>query len=254
MPRRSRPVYCTCAQCCKAAVSSIGLLFPNSINRSAHLARLKSQDSPQNEIDSEVFLDTFANVGPLQGGFSKLWTSRDAFQQVITESSLPADQQVTHDLSPLVDGLPLSVDDIVASMSRLALGTQPVITDPALSTDHSLGLQQQPVVPRSYKRSMHKRERTRSTQKCLELLDNMKMRIAVAQTKLTDLSHATLCEVEAEAEAVRRAWTQITRRTSSVDSRRAEVLEVLNILDVRLTELRLAIPDTRRNPLGFDTS
>jgi hypothetical protein len=82
----------------------------------------------------------------------------------------------------------------------------------------------------------------------------MKIRVAAAQAKLTTLSHNSLCEAEAEAEAVRWAWTKITHRAGSVNARRAEVLELLDTLDARVTELRSAIPDIRHHHTEFDTS
>jgi hypothetical protein len=240
--------------CCQEAGKK-GKSFSNVIDRSAHLARSnleKNDQHAQDVIDAantRVFIETFTGPGPdVCGQPSKLWTSRDEFQKNRnasgqTQSSSP------HDLDlPLAKYL---VDDIAQGISRCVLGAQQAQIDPDMPPPiDDPEPRQQPAAPRL----TPKRDRNRSEEKCLQLLDNMKIRVAAAQAKLTTLSHNSLCEAEAEAEAVRRAWTKITHRAGSVNARRAEVLELLDTLDARVTELRSAIPDIRHHHTEFDTS
>lgn len=267
MPRQPRPVYCTCMPCCQEAGNKKGKLFLNAIDRSAHLRSNLGKDDQrtQDVIDAasaRVFIEAFTGPGPdVLSQPSKLWTSRDEFQKSrnasghIAQSSFPHNPDLPP-LSPLFAVDIPSVDDIVHGMSRLVLGTRQAHTDPDLPPPiDDFKPRQQFAAPRlPPKRLTPTGDRNRSEAKCLQMLNNMKTRVAVAQAKLSTLLHDSLCEAEAEAEAVRRAWTNITYRAGSVNARRVEVLELLDTLDAQVTELRSAIPDTRHHHTEFDTS
>jgi hypothetical protein len=268
--RKNAPVFCTCAACCRYSGHSKGVAFSSTIERTAHLARVNlerdtinssAHTQPAEEdiqaASADVFVSTLLDNGPnLDSQPSKLWTSRNEFQQSISTHRLP-------------DASALAIDDLINSVSQLTLShdvqdpslsarsaTSSRVQDPPTSSECSTICQSlmPSTPPLSPLPSLEKRSCHRNSQRAITLLKNMDLRLSGVKKKLLAPSHVILCEAESEMVAVREALEKVTRRAAPVDHQKQAVIQTLETLQTRITELRNAIPDTRRNPVEFDSS
>lgn len=247
--------------------------FSSAIEKNAHLARVQlerhanhalvpaqSEDPQltQDDIDAaaaRVFTTTLLDISPdpnlvptlsiedLVDSIGRLNLSNGS--QHMPAASIPPEPSSSSPLCDIVDGV-----------SRLAL-TSPTNFPEPLNGHNSatpLPYNPQPSSPILPQRSSPKRDRHRKSQQAMNLLKTMELRLSVAREKLAMPSHEILCQVESEITAIRQALDKILRRTESVDTRKQLVFEMLRGLNTRVTELRNAIPDTRRSPIIHDSS
>src|ERR1700728_441490 len=111
MPTRAAHVYCTCEDCIHAAGRSTGVRFPSMHAKNVHLQKKKLERDalPLEEVANQVFVSTLIDSS-LETPGSKLWESRDDFQQR---------RDGTDDLLNLSAEPP--IDEIVQSINRLSI-------------------------------------------------------------------------------------------------------------------------------------
>lgn len=260
--RKRREVFCSCAECCRTAGHSKGVAFSSTIEKTAHLARAKlerdasnsSARTPSMEIQvseedidvvgARVFVSTLLDPGPDPNSQPpRLWTSRDEFQHNIRSA---------HEFP--TSHLGVSVNDIIDGFNRMSLLP---IQDPSSSSSRQTPstCSPQPSPPPPLPNGpLQKKDRHPKSQHALRALKNMTLRLSAAKAKLLTPTHDVLCEVESDITAIHRALEKITRRTDAVDSQKQNVAQIVDGLLSQVTELRVAIPDTRRNPVVYDCS
>jgi hypothetical protein len=290
MPARKKaPIFCACAACCRYSGHSKGVAFPSMIERTAHLARVNLErdamdttaptqpteirvtEEDIHAAGAEVFVSTFLDNGPnLDNQPPRLWTSRNEFQQHIISTDSPPDASSSISINDIIDGvsrLTLSpgVQDLPSSTAQSHISSpthfssSSVHNPPISSSECSTITQSRLPSPTHFltpssQRSLEKRSCHRKSQQAVQLLKNMSQRLSAVQQKLLTPSHEILCEAELDMVAVRKALEKVTRRTESVDSQKHAVLQTLDGLHAQVTELRNVIPDTRHNPVEFDSS
>ena len=280
--RKAALVFCNCTECCHISHHPKGRPFSSAIEKTAHLARMHLEREPRShqtepqvaqedigDIGARVFATTVLDDGPdLECQPSKLWTSREEFQQnsadvqyhSYAQSALPLDDIIAGvsrlSLESVASGPPdllsCNVDDLTTGSSGLCLEHVPHSL-PSTNSDHTpfQGFTSEPAQPLP---PLSKKDRHRKTQQAITLLKNMRIRVLAALEKLSTPSHETLCEVESEVVTIRQALEKITRQADSVDELKKEVLKAVEDLRSRATRLRMIMPDLRCNPIEFDSS
>ena len=226
MPSRSTETRCFCIQCTQqggldASDKPKGMMIL-SRHLSAHLARVQAEQEAiaageREAVEARLVALTLTDDGPMDQP-SKLWASRDEFQQDVSHTIHLPD----HSATP-------PINDILEGVSRLSL--------PRPSTDHvgpsNATSVPSALMPRSVPGSSHSHTRTnRRTTKVLQVLDQMDMKIGVCVAKLSGTPTVSILrEVESTLNLLHPGLAKVTRRAPSIDMRKRQIIEQLVSLE-----------------------
>jgi hypothetical protein len=206
----------------------------SSQHLSAHLAHVQAEQAEIEAVAADMIALTLTDNGPNHTGQpSKLWTSREEFQQNVNQNHRLPDRSTT-----------LPIADILEGVSRLSL------SQAALSSSTSAPI---PASPLAQGASHQTRwERNRHTTKILEVFDQMNLEITAGGAKLTGTpTLEVLREVESMLNLLHPAIDQVERKTPSIEARKRQILGQLASLETRVVEWRYILG--LKEPISYNT-
>ncbi|KAF8588057.1 hypothetical protein K439DRAFT_1613810 [Ramaria rubella] len=258
MPARADSTRCRCANC--IVIHPEGKIF-SAIQLKAHLAKLQAEQWAQlkNEelheqsqeieaIAAQVLALMISDDGPdLTSQPSRLWASCLAVQEQTSSVLIPLDPS-THLLSEVVEGVKhLFISQGDPSLYILGNHTE---SQPRQAPSGA-----QTTVPseQANHHRISKKERSRHTLKILENFHAIKLRIPPCWVKLSGSpSYIILGDVQSKLKGLRIAVKKVTRRTPTIDQGRTEIVQELERLEARVTELNVVIPHASEEPVRVD--
>jgi hypothetical protein len=268
MPSRSNDTRCFCIQCTReggqdASGQPKGMLIA-SRRLAAHLTRVRAEEAEilaRNTVEAQVVALTLTDCGPdLAGQPSKLWTSREQFQQEVNHNhhlpdhstsppindilegvsrlsiAVPSSNQPTYDMAPPVVHDPTSppINDISAAASQLLPSS--------IQSDHNTALPIISALPdgASAQFPLHlqnRREKNRRTTKSLQVFEQIALEAEACKAKLTGMPTVNVIhEVQSTLSLLHARLAQVTRRTPLIDVRKGQISDQLISMDARVAE------------------
>ena len=276
MPARSATFRCLCSRCCEVDEEGVahnpsGKLI-SVAHKVAHLQRVQSRlgiSSEQRQqavetlareemernisreaadsLGARVFALTLTDEGPdLSSQASKLWTSREDFQQNVNAP-------------PPTDVIAPSLNDLAESFTRLAINSTP--SHPIPPTDDIDGLPPSPPSHQSSKsstssgvpRTTSKREKDRRTVNAHSILANIESRMRVIPIQIASpTSISSLRKIRTELSTLKTALENITYRASSVVERKKGLMVQVDQLFANI-EVKEGIMDGKSDePVSYE--
>ena len=192
---------------------------------------------------ARIFATALLDPGPdLDSQPSKLWMSRSDFQHDRTDDAAPV----------------LPLDSVVEGFCRLNTESDPSHT-PLAPVSTQVPLVDVPFetpchVDSSMPISTRATKLDRRSKKHLDLLRNMRQRIAIALQTLRLPSEKTLSDAERELGLIRQAVEKINRRDHTVLEQKKPVYNDLEVLAQQVTQLRQDDFPKTSNPVLFNSS
>jgi hypothetical protein len=200
---------------------------------------------------ARIFATALLDPGPdLNSQPSKLWMSRSDFQHDRTDDEAPV-----LPLDSVVEGFCRLHTESDPSHTPLApASTQVPLVDVPFETpchvDNQIAVQTQGSMPISTRAT----KLDRRSKKHLDLLHNMRQRIALALQTLHLPSEKTLSDAERELGIIRQALEKVNRRNHTVLEQKKAVYNDLEVLAQQVTQLRQDDFPKTSNPVLFNSS
>ena len=198
-------------------------------------------------LGARVFALTLTDEGPdLSSQASKLWTSREDFQQNVN-------------VPPPTDVIAPSLNDLAESFTRLAINSTP--SHPIPPTDDIDGLPPSPPSHQSSKsstssgvpRTTSKREKDRRTVNAHSILANIESRMRVIPIQIASpTSISSLRKIRTELSTLKTALENITYHASSVVERKKGLMVQVDQLFANI-EVKEGITDGKSDePVSYE--
>ena len=251
MPSRLSETRCICAQCSRqggfdASGKPKGVMMP-SRHLPAHLARVRAEqdkilEKERENIESRMVALALTDDGPDQTGQpSKLWTSREEFQQAVS----PNHRLPDHSASP-------PINDILESVSRLSISTPRVDHTNVSTIDSAPSATPASALLRNHSHNQSRREKNRRTTAVLQVFDQVDLEIDACNAKLTQTpSVNVLNEVQSALDVLHPRVAQVTRKAPSIDVRKRQICEHLISLDARIAEWKYLLK--AKEPISYNS-
>ena len=278
MPSRPNETRCTCIQCTQrggldASGKPKGVMIP-SRHLSTHLARVQAEQEAITAreieaVEAELVALTLTDDGPVHASQpSKLWTSRNEFQQDVSHTVHLPNVSMSPPISDILEGVsrlsspaqsasvinhPIRAAAPVASThSHSAYGSsQPA--NPSNTTAHvaSTPISHSPAHGSSHNQTRKMVTNCRTT-KVLQILDQMDREISTCMIKLSGTPAINvLQEVESTLNILHPRLAKVTRKAPLIDVRKQRITELLINLEARVAELKYVL--NVKEPVSYNS-